>query len=220
VVLLATEREIRPAKRKKGKFTKKPPNGFGGRAEHRNGGKGGGQGKGKGKGKGKGGDRKAKPLCHNWSKGNGHCRYAAACNFSHNGPQGGGKKKWKDNPTSLPSKAVKRAKKEIMSRSASDKLLELCRGAKKKSVGMIGLNLLSPDFVPSLPKPTFKCVLMLPRRGMEAREFQPVNRSRTRDASEAKAGDVGEETKKNEENPISRAHAMSGKVYDEENLEK
>ncbi len=57
-------------------------------------GKGGGKGKGKGKGKQKGRDRKAKPLCHNWSKGNGYCRYAAACNFSHDSPQGDGKRKW------------------------------------------------------------------------------------------------------------------------------
>jgi hypothetical protein len=52
--------------------------------------------------------------------------------------------------------AEKENKEESAARSASKKLLELCRGAKKKSVGMIGLNLLSPDFVPSLPKPTFK----------------------------------------------------------------
>jgi hypothetical protein len=72
---------------------------------------------------------------------------------------------------------VKRAKKEIMSmvvealsekgeekstvKSASDSLLELCRGLKKfKSVGMIALDILSPDYVPSLLKPTFKTVLM------------------------------------------------------------
>jgi hypothetical protein len=74
-----------------------------------------GGGKGIGKGKQKGGDRKAKPLCHNWSKGNGYCRYAAACNFSHDSPQGGAKRKWKENSTTLPAKAIKRAKKEIMS---------------------------------------------------------------------------------------------------------
>jgi hypothetical protein len=85
---------------------------------------------------------------------------------------------------------------------------------------MIGCNLLSPDFVPSLPKPTFKSILMLPRRGMSVQDYQPVNRSRVRDASEAKAGDKGEEEKKNGENPISLANAMSEKVYDEENLEK
>jgi hypothetical protein len=109
---------------------------------------------------------------------------------------------------------------ESAARSALEKILELCRGAKNKSVGMIGRNLLSPDFVPSLPKPTFKSVLMLPRRGMSAQEYQPVNRSRARDASEAKAGDEGEKEKKNGENPISLANAKSEKVYDEENLEK
>jgi hypothetical protein len=100
---------------------------------------------------------------------------------------------------SLPAKAVKRAKKEIMSmvvealaekdddgksaaRSASESLLNLCRGAKRTSVGMIGLNLLNPDFVPSLPKPTFKSILMLPRRGMSAQRLRPMNRARARDA--------------------------------------
>ncbi len=44
---------------------------------------------------------------------------------------------------------------------ASDSLLELCRGLKKpKSVGMIALDPKSPDYVPSLPKPSFKSVLM------------------------------------------------------------
>ncbi len=69
--------------------------------------------------------------------------------------------KWKGNPTSLPLKTVKLAKKEIMSmvieamaekedkvesaaRSALNKLLELCRGAKKKSVGMIGFKPAQP----------------------------------------------------------------------------
>jgi hypothetical protein len=195
-------------------------------------GKGKGQGKGKGKGKQKGGDRKVKPLCHNWSKGNGYCRYAAACNFSHDSPQGSGKRKWKENSTtSLPAKAVKRVKKEIMSmvvealaekdddgksaaRSASEALLDLCRGAKKKSVGMIGLNLLNPDFVPSLPKPNFKSILMLPRRGMSAQEFRPVNRARARDAKETKAEDDGEDVRKNGEKSISLEKDMSEKVND------
>ncbi len=35
-MLQATERETHPAKRKKGKFIKRPPNGFGSRAEPRN----------------------------------------------------------------------------------------------------------------------------------------------------------------------------------------
>ncbi len=92
----------------------------------------------------------------------------------------------------------------------------LCRGAKKKVVGMIGLNLPGSDFVPSLLKSSFKSVLMLPRRGVEAQEYKPVNRGRARDAIEAKAEDVGEREKKNGENPISLANAMSEKVYDEE----
>ena len=54
------------------------------------GGRGRGNGKGKGKGKQKGGGMRGKPLCQNWSKGTGYCRYATACKFAHDGPQGGG----------------------------------------------------------------------------------------------------------------------------------
>jgi hypothetical protein len=107
-------------------------------------------GKGKGKEK-KGGNQMGKPVCHNWSKGNGYCRYAAACNFSHDGPQGGAKRKWDNSSATLPAKAVKRAKKEIMAmvidgmkneekgpakasnvQNASETLLALVRGAKRK----------------------------------------------------------------------------------------
>jgi hypothetical protein len=28
--------------------------------------------------------------CHNWSRGNGFCKYADACRYSHDGPKGGG----------------------------------------------------------------------------------------------------------------------------------
>ena len=28
--------------------------------------------------------------CHNWSRGNGFCKYANACRYSHDGPKGGG----------------------------------------------------------------------------------------------------------------------------------
>jgi hypothetical protein len=99
-------------KSKEGKVHKDAPEWFrkqnGARAQ-------GGKGKGKGKGKSGGkGNRNAKPLCHNWSKGNGYCRYAAACNFSHDGPQGGNKRKREKGSTTLPAKAIKRAKKEIM----------------------------------------------------------------------------------------------------------
>ena len=54
------------------------------------GGRGRGNGKGKGKGKQKGGGMRGKPLCQNWSKGTGYCRYATACKFAHDGPQGRG----------------------------------------------------------------------------------------------------------------------------------
>jgi hypothetical protein len=99
-------------------------------------------------------------------------------------------------------------------KSASETLLGLCRGAKKKSVGMIGLNLINPDSVPSLPKPTFKSVMMLPGRGMSAQEFRPVNRTKARDAKETKAGDDGEDVRKNGANPNSLEKDMSEKVND------
>jgi hypothetical protein len=67
----------------------------------------GGKGKG-GKGKGKSyqrnlGDRKPiedqaanDGICHNWSRGNGYCKFGTNCNFKHEGPKGGKRK----NPTS------------------------------------------------------------------------------------------------------------------------
>ncbi len=99
-------------------------------------------------------------------------------------------------------------------RSASEALLDLCRGAKKKSVGMIGLNLLNPNFAPSLPKPTIKSILMLARRGMSAQGFRPVNRARARDANEKKAGDDDEEVRKKGNDLISLEKDMSEKVND------
>ncbi len=61
-------------------------------------------------------------------------------------------------------------------KSASDSLLELCRGLKKsKSVGMIALDSKSPDYVPSLPKPSFKSVLMNFRIVGEGQEHKPVS---------------------------------------------
>jgi hypothetical protein len=83
---------------------------------------------------------------------------------------------------------------------------------------MIGLNLLNPDFVPSLPKPTFKSVLMMPGRGMSAQDYIPVNRSSARDVKGTKAQDDGEEINKNGENLISLGNTMSEKVYDEKDL--
>ncbi len=122
------------------------------------GGKGHGKGNGKGKGKGKKGgmgNQNAKPLCYNWSQGNGYCRYAADCKFSHDGPQGGDTRKREkgSTTTSLPAKAVKRAKQEIMAmvmdeikgkghtakpkeskaEQASNSLLALVRGERKRA---------------------------------------------------------------------------------------
>jgi hypothetical protein len=64
-----------------------------------------GKGKDKGKGKGKAyqrdlGDRKPQSdgggskseICHNWSRGNGYCKYGPNCNYKHEGPQGGKKR--------------------------------------------------------------------------------------------------------------------------------
>ena len=87
---------------------------------------------------------------------------------------------------------MKRAKKESMSmfvealsekgqekstvKSASDSLLDLCRGLKKsKSVGMIVLDSMSPDYVPSLPKPTLKSVLMNFRLVGDGPEYKPIS---------------------------------------------
>ena len=58
------------------------------------------QAKGEKRGKGKGGstqrisgkrkvDDTSKLPCHNWSRGNGFCKYADACRYSHDGPKGG-----------------------------------------------------------------------------------------------------------------------------------
>ena len=165
------------------------------------GGKGHGKGNGKGKGKGKKGgmgNRNAKPLCYNWSQGNGYCRYAAACKFSHDGPQGGDKRKRENgSTTSLPAKAVKRAKQEIMAmvmgeikgkgdtakpkeskaEQASNSLLALVRGERKRSAAsMLGVDLKKDltDFVPSRNEPAVETVLMIPRPCTKAREFRPV----------------------------------------------
>ena len=87
---------------------------------------------------------------------------------------------------------MKQAKKEITSmvvealsekgeetstvKSASDSLLELCRGLKRaKSVGMIVLDSVSPDYVPSLPKPTLKSVLMNFRLVGDGPEYKPIS---------------------------------------------
>jgi hypothetical protein len=182
----------------------------------------GGKGKGKGKGKKGGkGNRNAKPLCHNWSKGNGYCRYAAASNFSHDGPQGGDKRKGEKGSTTLPTKAVKRPKKEIMAmviegmkgegetvkpkgskaEQASNTLLALVRSEKKtETASMLSVDLKkdSTDFVPSRKKPEGETVLMIPSPWSKAQEFRPVRRSSVEDkgASNKESGFVSSEVEK------------------------
>ena len=113
-------------------------------------------------------------------------------------------------------KAVKRAKKEIMSmvvealsekgeekstvKSASDTLLELCRGLKKsKSVGMIALDSKSPDYVPSLPKPSFKSVLMNFRLVGDGPEHKPVSEPKPQERREKSRVSESESEKRPEE---------------------
>jgi hypothetical protein len=102
-------------------------------------GKGGGKGKGKGKGiskgKGKGksyqrnlGNRlppkdtdttaPSDLICHNYSRGNGYCKYGPNCNFKHEGPKGG---KRKDPFASLLTAGTsKKARKKIVSLLIND----------------------------------------------------------------------------------------------------
>jgi hypothetical protein len=50
--------------------------------------------------------------CHNWTRGNGFCKYAENCRYSHSGPQAGGEK-----GTALAS-TVKREKKANIMKSS------------------------------------------------------------------------------------------------------
>ena len=64
---------------------------------------------------------KGKEPCHNWSRGNGFCKYAEACRFSHDGPKGGGEKgaenmaKRKGDAVFLATKKGKKARKQLTS---------------------------------------------------------------------------------------------------------
>jgi hypothetical protein len=84
-------------------------------------GKGGGKGIGKGKGKtyqrnlgdrkpAEDGNEKKERICHNWSRGNGYCKYGPSCNYRHDGPQGG-KKRNADSATLLTSGGTKKSRK-------------------------------------------------------------------------------------------------------------
>jgi hypothetical protein len=99
-------------------------------------GKGLGKGKGKGGGKGKGkgktyqrnlGDRKPasdtgeakSDICHNWSRGNGYCKYRPNCNYKHEDPQGG-KKRSADAASLLTAGGTKKARKKLVSLLVKD----------------------------------------------------------------------------------------------------
>ncbi len=197
-------------------------------------GKGRGQGKGKDKGKQKGGGRKGRLLCQNWSKGNGYCRYAADYKFAHDGPQGGGKRQWKDGSTALPTKAVKRAKKEIMSmvvealteqgeekstaKSASDSLLELCRELKKsKSVGMISLSSGKPDYVPSFPEPAVAISLMNFGHVSDGPEYKPVYQPKPQERVFESENEKGLEEIRNVRKVMSKRKMTKPKIKKIEN---
>jgi hypothetical protein len=83
---------------------------------------------------GKGG-AKGKEPCHNWSRGNGFCKYAEACRFSHDGPQGGQDKsrapaaKRSGDAVFLATKKGKKARKQLTSLLLKD----LKEGGKEKS---------------------------------------------------------------------------------------
>ena len=103
-------------------------------------------------------------------------------------------------------------------KSASDSLLELGRGLKKsKSVGMIALDAKSPDYVPSLPKPSFKSVLMnfsLVERGSEskrAEEPKPQERGGESRVPESKSEKEPEEIR-NVEKVMSKRKMTNLKI--------
>ncbi len=96
------------------------------------------------------------------ARGMGTAALQQLATFLHDGPQGGDKRKRRKGSTSLPAKAVKRAKKEIMAmvmegikgegvpakpkgskaEQASETLLALVRGERKKSASsMISVDL-------------------------------------------------------------------------------
>ncbi len=79
--------------------------------------------------------------CHNWSRGNGFCKYADACRYSHDGPKGDqGDKGNKANPNKrrsdnvfLATKKGKKARKHLTSLILKDLKEEGATSVKKKS---------------------------------------------------------------------------------------
>ena len=110
--------------------------------------KGKGRTKGKGGGKGKGkpyqrnlgdrlpakGDGANDGICHNWSRGNGYCKYGPSCRFKHEGPKGGVKRK-ADAAALLTTGGAKKARKKLVSLLVKDLKASL-KGGKENRKGV------------------------------------------------------------------------------------
>ena len=220
---------------KEGDFSKDAPEWFK-RKVGKGSGNGKGEGKGKGKGKGKskaGGNRNwkgkgdsGKPPCANWSKGNGYCKWADNCRFSHDGPKGGKRKS-----TSLATKGnAKKQKKQMMSMlvkvlddveetrnepkeklSTKEKLMQIVRG-NGKLVGMVTSDIIDRNYVPSRPKPAGRIVLMIGGSAREKREYRPVDPRRPQ---QSRVVQSEADTMQSENEKIN-----DEKVFDEEKCDK
>jgi hypothetical protein len=58
-------------------------------------------------------------ICHNWSRGNGFCKYEPNCNYKHEGPQGG-KKRGADAAALLISGGSKKSRRKLVSLLVKD----------------------------------------------------------------------------------------------------
>ncbi len=160
------------------------------------------------------------------------------CQFLYDGPKGGKIKNY--HLTSLPTKATKRAKKQVVLtmlieelkseekggnndhdggsgvKSASETLLELCRGARERTVGFVALNANAREFVTSKPKPLSKMCLMIPEALESRQEFRPINRDKPQELPAVKEEDDCEQF--NVEKPMSkREEALMTKDFEEIN---
>jgi hypothetical protein len=62
---------------------------------------------------------KKNEICHNWSRGNGFCKYGPNCNYKHEGPQGG-KKRGADAAALLTSGGTKKSRRKLVSLLVKD----------------------------------------------------------------------------------------------------
>jgi hypothetical protein len=58
--------------------------------------------------------------CHNWSRGNGFCKYAEACRYSHSGPKGGSGKSITLTATLKKEKKSKKSKAALVITNQDD----------------------------------------------------------------------------------------------------